>query len=183
MHAPPEAPHPQLQDAPLNQFIAKARANHFSVEHVASLQMIVPAVRALISDDESTPDISVAKALAHLGWPQSWKVNTGAGRMVETLSVTLAIAGVAETGSVVLRSDEKNPTTLNFLPDTHVIVLRASEIVPYLEDAWARVPRERGEWPRTVNIVSGPSRTADVGGVLVRPAHGPKAAHIILVDN
>lgn len=145
--------------------------------------MLVPSVRRLWHDDDGIPDISIAGALAHLGWPQDWKINTGPGRMVEKLSVTSAIAGVAETGSVILRSDELSPTTQNFLPDTHVIVLRASDIVPYLEDAWGRVPRERGEWPRTVNVISGPSRTADVGGVLVRPAHGPKAAHIVLVDD
>lgn len=167
----------------MSQFLAKAQANNFTVEHIESLQMLVAAVRRLLADNDDVPDISVAQSLAHVGWPHDWQINTGAGRMVEKLSVTLAVAGVAETGSVILRSDEKNPTTLNFLPDTHVIVLRTSDIVGYLEDAWARVPRESGEWPRTVNVISGPSRTADVGGVLVRPAHGPKAAHIILVDH
>ena len=98
------------------------------------------------------------------------------------MSVTLAVAGVAETGSVVFRSDPQNPTTLNFLPDVHVIVLHTPDIVAYTEDVWARMRAEGGNWPRTVNIISGPSRTADVGGVIVRPAHGPKDVHLILVD-
>lgn len=181
LRSSPRGPHPQLRDALLDQFVAKAEANHFTVERVASLQMLVPAVQRLWTDAEAPPDISVAGSLANLGWPQGWTINTGPARMVETMSVTMAVAGVAETGSVILRSDAQNPTTLNFLPDTHVVVLRASDVVAYLEDAWVRVPGESGDWPRTVNVISGPSRTADVGGVLVRPAHGPKAAHIILV--
>lgn len=181
LRSAPRGPHPQLHDALLDQFVAKAEANHFTVERVASLQMLVPAVQRLLAEAEAPPDISVAGSLASLGWPQDWTINTGPARMVEAMSVTMAVAGVAETGSVILRSDAKNPTTLNFLPDTHVIVLRASDVVAYLEDAWAQVPGESGDWPRTVNVISGPSRTADVGGVLVRPAHGPKAAHIVLV--
>ncbi len=179
----PAGPTPPLDADRLGQFIAKARANLFTMERVASLQMLVPAIRMLLSGTSGVPDISVAPALAYLGWPTEWKINFGAGRFTEPLSVTLAVAGVAETGSVVLRSDAGNPTTLNFLPDTHVIALRTSEIVGRLEDVWQRVGTCVRDWPRTVNIISGPSRTADVGGVVVRPAHGPKNVHLILVDD
>ncbi|HIE69792.1 MAG TPA: hypothetical protein EYP98_06260, partial [Planctomycetes bacterium] len=97
----------------MDQFIAKAQSNNFTLERISSLQMLVPSVRRLWHDDDGIPDISIAGALAHLGWPQDWKINTGPGRMVEKLSVTSAIAGVAETGSVILRSDELRPTTQN----------------------------------------------------------------------
>ncbi len=182
MKAPPEGPFPPLEQDAIAQFLAKARANLFTVERIASLQMLVPAVRTLMSGTSGTPEISVAPALAYLGWPTEWKINFGAGRMTEPLSVTLAVAGISETGSVVLRSDSDNPTTLNFLPDTHVIALRTSDIVGHPEDVWARVRAAGLDWPRTVNVISGPSRTADVGGVVVRPAHGPKNVHLILVD-
>jgi L-lactate dehydrogenase complex protein LldG len=35
--------------------------------------------------------------------------------------------------------------------------------------------------PRTVNMISGPSRTADIEQTIVRPAHGPKNMHVIIV--
>jgi hypothetical protein len=182
MENPPAGPRPKVDEDRQAQFIAKAQANLFTVECIASLQMLVPAVRKLLPSVSGIADISVAPALANLGWPADWTINCGAGRSVESLSVTLAVAGIAETGSVVFRSDPQNPTTLNFLPDVHVIVLRTPDIVAFTEDVWARMRTEGGDWPRTVNIISGPSRTADVGGVIVRPAHGPKDVHLILVD-
>lgn len=176
----PSGPPVRLGADRMSQFLAKAVANNFTVERIASQQLLVPAVRALMPDDE-TPDISVAKAIQNLGWPADWKINFGTGRPVERLCVTPAIAGIAETGSVVMASAPDNPTSLNFLPDMHVIVLRASDIVDHPEDVWRRMDVEN--FPRAVNVISGPSRTADVGGIIVRPAHGPKHVHLVVVDD
>ena len=181
--APPTGPLPRLTDDALGQFISKAEANLFTLERIASLQMLVPAVRSLLSETSCQPDISVAPALEHLGWPSEWAINFGAARKTEPLSVTMAVAGLAETGSVILRSGPSSPTTLNFLPDLHVVVLRTHDIVPHVEDAWARFRSSEEDWPRTVNIIAGPSRTADVGGVIVRPAHGPKSVHLVLCES
>jgi len=182
-NSPPTGPRPRLDDDRLGQFIAKAEANLITVGRIASLQMLVPTIRALWSETAEVPDISIAPALEHLGWPSDWHVNIGAGRRKEPLSVTMAVAGVVETGSIILRSAPASPTTLNFLPDVHIVVLRISDIVDYPEDAWALVRSKGADWPRTVNIISGPSRTADVGGIIVRPAHGPKSVHLILCDD
>jgi L-lactate dehydrogenase complex protein LldG len=181
MLTPPIAARPHVDDDYVAAFMAKARSNLFSVEQIASMQLLVPAVRAFLAEANLAPDFSIAPALAHLDWPRDWQIHVGAGRKVEHLSVTLAQVGIAETGSVIFRSASDRPTTLNFLPDIHVAVLRWSDIVRYPEDAWALFKAE--DWPRTVNFVAGPSRTADVGGTIVRPAHGPKAVHLILVEN
>lgn len=177
----PAGPRVHFDGELLGRFIAKAETNNFTLERIASLQLLVPAVRALLPADDEAPDISVAAALGYVGWPPGWKINHGSGRSVERLSVTLALAGIAETGSVVMSSAADSPTSLNFLPDLHVIVLRASDIVGYPEDVWHQMVSK--EWPRTVNVISGPSRTADVGGIIVRPAHGPKRVHLVIVDD
>lgn len=179
---PPAGPRPQVSGDPVDTLIAKATANLFTVERIASLQMLVPAVKALLPQDR-VPDISVAPALQPLGWPAEWHINFGAGRRTEQASVTQALAGIAETGSVLLHSSPASPTTLNFLPDLHIVVLRTADVVAHPEDAYARM-RERGEdWPRAVNLIAGPSRTADVGGIIVRPAHGPKSVHLLLCES
>lgn len=183
MKSPPVGPRPGISGEAIEQFVAKAKSNLFTVERVVSLQLLVPAVKRLLEGVDGIPDISVAPALSHLGWPTDWDINVGPGRRIEPISVTPALAGIAETGSVILLSSSASPTSLNFLPDVHVVVLRASDIVGFAEDVWARLRSENVDWPRTVNIISGPSRTADVGGIVVRPAHGPKAVHIVLVDD
>ncbi len=180
MRARPVGPIVDFDADVLIQFFAKTAANNFTVERIASLQMLVSAVRALLPDGE-VPDISIARTLDHVGWPSDWNINRGAGRIVERVSVTQALAGIAETGSIVMASGADSPTSLNFLPDLHVVVLRADDVVAHPEDVWPRMQMEN--WPRAVNVISGPSRTADVGGIIVRPAHGPKRVHLIVVDS
>jgi L-lactate dehydrogenase complex protein LldG len=60
-------------------------------------------------------------------------------------------------------------------------VLHKNRIVPYMEDAWALLRKEKGDLPRAVNFVSGPSRTADIEQTIVLGAHGPYRVHIVLV--
>jgi L-lactate dehydrogenase complex protein LldG len=98
-------------------------------------------------------------------------------------SVSYAFAGVAETGTLVLTSGSANPTTLNFLPDNHIVVVNARDIAGDYEEMWTRLrfATGKGEMPRTVNWVTGPSRSGDIEQVLLLGAHGPRRVHIILV--
>ncbi|MFD0987787.1 LutC/YkgG family protein [Methyloligella solikamskensis] len=181
--SPQSGPLPALDDDGVSRFIAKAEGNGLTVEPIVSLDLLVPAVGRVMSDAGVSTDISIAPALADLPWPEPWLANIGAGRFEEHISVTLAAAGIAETGSVIFRSGPDSPATLNFLPDIHVVVLRTADIVTYPEEAWQRFRDESNGWPRAMNVIAGPSRTADVGGIIVRPAHGPKAVHLLLVGN
>jgi L-lactate dehydrogenase complex protein LldG len=105
-------------------------------------------------------------------------VETGAAHADDTAGLSHAVAGVAETGTLVLASGPHNPVTLAFVPDTHIVVVRASTIVGTYEQA-CTVADER--LPRTLNLVSGPSRTGDIGGRIVMGAHGPRRLAVILV--
>lgn len=100
-------------------------------------------------------------------------------------TVAPAFAGIAETGTLMLLSGPQSPTTLNFLPDAHIVVLDAARIVGPYEDAWAMLRREHGEgWmPRVVNWISGPSRSADIEQKLQMGAHGPIRLHIVIVGD
>lgn len=92
----------------------------------------------------------------------------------------MAYAGIAETGSVVFPSGPARPTTLNFLPAYHVVVLRAADIVDCMETLWERLLADGG-MPRAVNVVTGPSRTADFEQTLQLGAHGPRHLHVLLL--
>lgn len=109
-------------------------------------------------------------------------VETGPAQGGDTAGLSRAVAGVAETGTLVLASGPGNPVTLGFLPDVHVVVLRADAIVGSYEEACALVLAESaGALPRTLNLVTGASRTGDIGGKIVMGAHGPRRLAVILV--
>lgn len=104
----------------------------------------------------------------------------------DLVGVNRAVCGVAETGTLVLTSGAESPTTLNFLPETEVIVVRADEIVGGYEDAWDVVrQRKRPDdaLPRTVNMITGPSRTGDIEQTIYLGAHGPRRLHILIIGD
>ena len=106
-------------------------------------------------------------------------IDKGAAQAADSASVTHALAAVAETGTAVIASGPDNPVTLSFLPETNIVVVARADIVGPLEEALARVPR--GAMPRTLNLVTGPSRSADIGGIPVLGAHGPRRLCMIVV--
>lgn len=112
-------------------------------------------------------------------------VSPGPARPETEVSVSRAIAGAAETGTIFLASGPDNPVTLTFMPATHIVVITANDIVGPYEDAFQVVRKLYGNglMPRTLNLVSGPSRTADIGGKIVIGAHGPQRLAVVIVRN
>jgi L-lactate dehydrogenase complex protein LldG len=118
--------------------------------------------------------------------PWEWTqidIRRGAAEATDVTGVSHAFGGVAESGTLVLASGPENPTTVNFLPENHVVTIAAGDIVGDYETAWDRL-RERygkGTLPRTVNMITGPSRSADIEQTLLLGAHGPRRLHIVIV--
>ena len=103
---------------------------------------------------------------------------------IEGLAVTTAIAAVAETGSVLLHPRAGAPMAMNFLCDRLVVLLRAADVLPNLEDMWARVRQSFGNnTPRALSLVSGPSSSGDIGMQFATGVHGPIELHVLVVDS
>jgi L-lactate dehydrogenase complex protein LldG len=100
-------------------------------------------------------------------------------------AVSHAFGGVAETGTLIMASGPENPSTLNFLPDNHIVVLSAADIAGDYESIWdrRRAGYGKGRMPRTVNMITGPSRSADIEQTLLLGAHGPRRLHIVVVND
>ena len=109
----------------------------------------------------------------------------------DQVSITSAPHAVAETGTLAMFSGPDHPSTLNFIPETHVVVLPASRLVKSYEDVWDAMREEAadpgsgrgGLPPRTVNFVTGPSRSGDIEQTLLLGAHGPRRLHIVIVED
>ncbi len=180
------------------QIDAKARVDLFQAmaeEHSATLTRVavaqdVPGAVATYLKKHNLPQRLRAAPdpeIDALPWDTQslLTVERGRAEASDETSLTGAFAGIAETGTLMLLSGEAAPTTLNFLPDTHIVMIKASQVVGPYEDAWdlVRAKHGPGELPRTVNFITGPSRTADIEQTIQLGAHGPRRLHIVLVED
>jgi len=130
-----------------------------------------------------------------------WKIDRGlAASDVEQCEgvLTACFCGVAESGTIVLHhSETEGRRVITLLPDWHLCVVRASQIVETLPEYFdkcseqgsegAREQRSReqgsGELPRLVTWISGPSATADIEMTRIKGVHGPRFLHVVVVED
>jgi L-lactate dehydrogenase complex protein LldG len=157
------------------------------VRRVANGKEAVEAIASYLGTCNLPPRLRMGKdaVLAALPWREAWDIDRGFGPAEASDGATLsrAVAAAAETGTLFLVSGPDNPTTLNFLPEAHTVLIAASDIVGSYEEAFDRLRAIYGEGrlPRTLNLISGPSRTADIEQTIVRGAHGPRRLHVLIL--
>ncbi len=168
-------------------FIEQAEMVQASVARLASAAEIPAEVARYLREHNlpATIRMGADPLLTALDWnATSMALSQGPSTGHDLNAISVASAGFAETGSLMLTSGQDNPTTLNFLPDTHFVVLKTSDIEVGLESMWQRLRARFGKalMPRTVNFITGPSRSADIEQSMLLGAHGPRSLHILLIE-
>jgi L-lactate dehydrogenase complex protein LldG len=168
-----------------DMFVEYAEAVDISVDRVASMDAVPDVVADYLARENLPAELRVAPDPNLDGVPWSNRptltVSKGKTDGSHEVGLTGAFAGIAETGTLMMRSGPEHPTTLNLLPDTHIVVLWKSRIVGAYEDAWDQI--REGEMPRTINFITGPSRTGDIEQTIFLGAHGPRRMHIVVVED
>ncbi len=95
------------------------------------------------------------------------------------VGITLARLGIAETGSIAIRSGPDTRRLASLAAPEHIAILRREHVVPDLLD-WAATLAE--PMPANEVLITGPSKTADIEMNLVMGVHGPKNVHVILLQ-
>ena len=174
------------QDERVALFTTMAEKVSATVGRIAALEDVPRAVAEFLRKHNLPASLRIGAdpLLADLAWDGTQiAVSHGPSDGGDPVGLSHAVAGIAESGTLVLTSGPDNPTTLNFLPETHIVVIRAADIAGDYETVWDEVRETygKGHMPRTVNMVTGPSRSADIEQTLLLGAHGPRRLHIVVV--
>jgi len=170
----------------IDLFVDQATGAQATISQVADPSEVPAAIAEYLRSHNLPADLRMGgdERLKRLPWGQtSLEVREGVSDGSDLNGVSHAFGGVAETGTLVLVSGPDNPSTLNFLPDNHIVVVEAKDIQGDYEEVWSRIrfAYGKGEMPRTVNYVTGPSRSGDIEQTILLGAHGPRRLHIVVV--
>jgi L-lactate dehydrogenase complex protein LldG len=145
----------------------------------------LPAVVASVLSARGATRLSVPS-----GIPDAWLNGTEVERVVDDPPLSYAdldrldgvITGcavaIAETGTIVLDGGpDQGRRALSLLPDLHLCVVRAAQVVGSVPEALVRLAP-----PRPQTWISGPSATSDIELQRVEGVHGPRILEVILVE-
>ena len=170
-------------------FVAMAEEVQATVTKVGPFAEVPEAVARYLAAENLPAELVMApdpslETIPWYAWPLL-RIRRGRAQTEDRVSLTPCHAAIAETGTLMLISTAQTPTTLNFLPETHIVMVRHDQVVATYEDGWDRLRTAGtpGMLPRTVNFITGPSRTADIEQHIELGAHGPRRLHIILVED
>jgi L-lactate dehydrogenase complex protein LldG len=176
---------PAFSEQAVERFVEKLQGVAGSVDHCKAGLGIAEAVQRYLDERDLAQEIVVStdELIGDVPWSNQMRVKHGRPDPHDKTSVTGAFAAIAETGTVVLLSSPESPTTLNLLPENHIVAVRREHIVRHQEDVWRALRQRPDGMPRTVNLITGPSRTGDVEQVLQLGAHGPRQLHVLVVND
>ncbi|PWC18456.1 LutC/YkgG family protein [Brenneria corticis] len=144
----------------------------------------------VVSGDARLAELGITQALqqhyqAHVWRPEAQQENIRLAEQAK-IGVVYAEAGLTESGGVVLFSGPERGCSISLLPETSIFVLRKSDILPRVAQLAERLHHmaQKGErMPACINLIAGPSSTADIELIKVIGVHGPiHAAYLIIED-
>ena len=163
-----------------------------AVSYVTQLALSIDANLVLRSDEEVFSSLNLDTQLGEAG------IMTGLATRHNELDeeslrralsqADMCITGsdyaIAETGSVVAQPRTGLSRLVSLTPQVHVALVSPADVVPDL-DSFFRIQKDlhqQGRWPPYTNLITGPSRTADIEQTLVIGVHGPKEVHMVILE-
>lgn len=173
---------PSLSQAEtIPRFITEAHHNGAVAREIENLNQVQIWLEDEVQATEVPPSLSLSPWASRVG--QDWgsiKLSTGAPLPVHSWGLVRAHSAIAETGTIISLSREC-PSSLLFLVERLVVLIDRRDIVRFQEDAWDRL-LDGQHLSRTVNLVTGPSRTADIEQQIQIGAHGPRRTDYLIVE-
>ncbi|MBN4064202.1 lactate utilization protein [Dehalococcoides mccartyi] len=149
------------------------RSNHEVLDQI-NVDAAVTSTGATIGTTEHSGDLS-----------REMVENSKTDAFSADIGITGVDYAIAETGTVVLHPRNGLSRLVSLAPPTHIAVLRPGEVLDSLDELFAMERNDlfKGELAGSMNLISGPSKTADIEGTTVTGIHGPLEVHLIILAN
>jgi len=161
-------------------FIAKAKFSAAQVHEISSAEDAPACIADVLRAAGAALKLHVpaASAVTALPWRRKPELTISAEPPGgDDSAVSAADYGIAETGTLVFFSGPRTPSSWHFRPGREFMLIHAANILPRFEDVIASMG---SSIPATVNLITGPSRAADIEQTIEMGAHGPREVHILL---
>lgn len=160
--------------------LAGEKPSHFTAPSLHKTREETAALFSKVVGEEVDPDIPNLVKIARKQLRQVF--------IDADMGISGANAAIAETGTLVIISNEGNIRLVTTLPPIHVVIVGYEKLVPTMDDATAilKILARSGTGQKQtayVSFITGPSRTTDIEKTLAIGVHGPGELHIIFVDN
>ncbi|RIY32942.1 hypothetical protein CKF54_03840 [Psittacicella hinzii] len=149
--------------------------------------------KIILNDDKRLHDAGITQSLInHFGQEQIWVWDANKGRAnlafaaTANIGIVHAECGLTESGSIVLESSPLYGRSVSLLPKYTVVVVKASTVLPRMHQYAIQIDEraKKGErTPSVINVISGPSSTADIELIKVVGVHGPVGISYVIVDD
>ncbi len=170
----------------LERFVQKAEALSATVHQLTTEAEAIDIIVSIIGDDKTV----LAWDYEHIPLPslqatlEAKNITVADPRDSQVrVGITGVDAALAATGSLVVSARPGRPRSVSLLPYVHIALLTAEQIMLHL-DAWIMAQSAQAQDFRAVGnhiVITGASRTADIGMELVLGAHGPAELHILVL--
>ena len=173
-------------------FASMAESVFATVERVSRPDAVPGAVANYLAGQNLPPSLVMAPDPALDAYPWADRpmlaIRRGAAEEADRVSVTGALMGFAETGTLMMASGPDHPPRSTSCRRPTSWCCRRSGSAAPTRRAGRHLRAEGvgatggGFMPRTVNLITGPSRTADIEQTITLGAHGPRRLHIVIVE-
>ena len=173
--------------------VARCPGVEDALDYIVALARRLGAASAACAEQPVFDAFPLDAALANAGvlcWPAVYNDADPAAvrrRLAESdLGITGADYAVAETGSVILLPRRGLSRLVSVVPPIHIAIVRPQDILGSLDDLFTlrrlEYHRHAGDMGSYLNFITGPSRTADIEQTIVVGVHGPRQAHLVLLE-
>lgn len=167
----PTAIHSWLRAVDVQNIVSWKHTSPCGISMLDALQQYKPEP----ADDSSRFNLTVWDEDSEQGdlWQATRQADVG---------FTIAEHGIAETGSIVLYNRGAAGRSVSLLPTRSASILQAKDIVPRITQVFAQLDTRVNQYS-CINVITGPSRSADIEMDLSIGVHGPGQLVVFLVEN